>query len=72
MDQTAKLILTDREEMYKLYITQNLSLKSIANLLNVSVWSVREYLNKKHGIYKSEITDPKHHVTKLYLSNKEW
>lgn len=73
MNENAKSILLDLDKMYELYITEDKSLKEIAALLNVSVWSVREYLNKKHGIYKSVINpDPKREITKQYLSNKAW
>jgi hypothetical protein len=73
MNEDAKSILLDRDKMYELFITQDRTLKEIAAMLNVSVWSVREYLNKKHGIYKSIITpDSQQHITKQFLSNKDW
>jgi hypothetical protein len=73
MNEESKAILLDRDKMSQLFITEDKSLKEVAAILKVSVWSVREYLNKKHGIYKSVINpDPKQHITKQYLSNKDW
>jgi transposase len=73
MDEIAKSILLDRDKMYELFITEDKTLLEIANILDVSVWSVKEYLNKKHGIYKSLINpDPLQHITKQFLSNNDW
>ncbi|MFD1735421.1 hypothetical protein ACFSCX_02490 [Bacillus salitolerans] len=73
MEEEVKKILLDRDELYKLYITDDFSIRDIAKILDVSEWTAREYLNKKHGIYKSLIKpDPNKHITEQFLSNKEW
>jgi predicted DNA-binding protein YlxM (UPF0122 family) len=47
MNEKAKLILLNRDMMFRLFITEDNSLKAIAAMLGVSVWSVREYMNKR-------------------------